>query len=126
MTAALEVSALAVSPAQPPGGSEQRTEPWGTEYAEKLEKEVACEEDWRRAGVSSVPGHRRRLSLKKEGAANSVKFVPAGADRPAYPGCFWGRLWLWFCLFTCPGFCSLDELGSFSLPLNSVGHSRAF
>lgn len=51
---------------------------------------MVCEEDWRRVGVSSVLGYRRRLFLKKEGAVNSVKFVLVGVDRSVYLGCFWG------------------------------------
>lgn len=44
----------------------------------------------KKTGVSSVPETKRKENIKKEGMASSVQFVPAGADRPAPPGCFSG------------------------------------
>ena len=44
----------------------------------------------KKTGVSSVPETKRKENIKKQGMANSIKFIPTGEDRPSSSGCFWG------------------------------------
>lgn len=105
-----------MNPAQPAGGSESRTEPWGIEYIQKLEKEVANEEDSGRTGVSRVSKTKVREAVKKAGTANSAR--PSRSSQAAPTRLFWGNdLGCSSAFFLSPGFCSFCEHGSSVFPV---------
>lgn len=56
----------------------------------------------KKTGVSSVPETKRKENSKRQGMANSIKFIPQEQTGHAHQAVSGEQTRLWFCLFIFP------------------------